>query len=357
MNKKIVKAEIISEEEFSKIKQVDIIIPVYKSRGTLFRTLSSIATQVDIDKIRVTLVNDCDGLDYSDIIGHFSSYMDVKELRLNVNSGPGVARQFGIDSTELPFITFMDSDDTLASPFSIRVLLKEMMKEEKNAIIIGNFGEEIKGNDTLPMVHHVNDFVWMFGKLYRRSFLNKFNIRFNESRSNEDNGFNGIAKMCLSEEDRLIFIQDTVYFWHFKEDSITRVNNGEYTFKDGFTGYNENMIYAVNRSLEVNPKNKKEIKKFAALLMVYIYLSFQELSQKSPENRDKAFESCVDFFEKVFVPLCYRDMIKNNYDFDDFISMKIAERADLLAKIKLEETFYSFIKKMRKAYLKRKKKQ
>ena len=46
------------------------------------------------------------------------------------------------------------------------------------------------------LIDHSNDMVWMFGKIYRRSFIDKYKIKFHEtSRANEDNGFNAICNL------------------------------------------------------------------------------------------------------------------------------------------------------------------
>lgn len=41
-------------------KKVDVIIPAYKAQNTIERTLASIVMQSIVDKLTVTIVNDCD---------------------------------------------------------------------------------------------------------------------------------------------------------------------------------------------------------------------------------------------------------------------------------------------------------
>ena len=60
------------------------------------------------------------------------------------------------------------------------------------ALIIN--GKKVAGDGPMLMAHE-QDMVWMFGKMYRRSFIDKYKIRFHEtSRANEDNGFNTICR-------------------------------------------------------------------------------------------------------------------------------------------------------------------
>ena len=87
------------------MKKLDVIIPAHKAQNTILRTLSSIAQQTILDKIVVTIVNDADGIGYQKFIDMFGNVMDIKELVMDTNGGPGVARQYGIDNTTCPYFT------------------------------------------------------------------------------------------------------------------------------------------------------------------------------------------------------------------------------------------------------------
>lgn len=73
----------------------------------------------------------------------------------------------------------------------------------------------------------------VFGKLYRRSFLERYNIRFTTLLSNEDTSFNCVVKGCT---DKIWYIPKDVYIWHFKPNSITRIKNGMYGQDSGYKG-------------------------------------------------------------------------------------------------------------------------
>ena len=107
-----------------KKNRIDVIIPAYKAQKTILRTLSSIAAQTILDKVDVTIVNDCcPNGDYQEFINMFSPYMNIREIKLPENGGPGVARQYGIDNTEDEFFTCMDADDTLCGATALEILL------------------------------------------------------------------------------------------------------------------------------------------------------------------------------------------------------------------------------------------
>ena len=160
--------------------RIDIIIPAYNvSDELLFSCLSSIATQNLKDLLKVTIVDDASIKEnYKDVIKHFSHFLDIQILRLKNNGGPGVARQYGIDNTNNEYIVFIDADDLLASGFALDFLKQILDNNDDTVMAVGQFQEPQFIEDNELMVHpHFEDLVWVFGKMYRRSFM-KSNIIF-----------------------------------------------------------------------------------------------------------------------------------------------------------------------------------
>ena len=75
---------------------VDIIIPAYNAHKTIERTLFSILYQENLDKINTYIINDGSTKGYSDLVKFFSNFKTIKEITLDENKGPAVARQCGI---------------------------------------------------------------------------------------------------------------------------------------------------------------------------------------------------------------------------------------------------------------------
>lgn len=277
-------------------KLIDIIIPAYNAQESIERTLASIATQSIKDKCKVTIVNDADKTGYSKQMKRYNDLFEIVEIKLKENGGPGVARQYGIDNTSLPFFTCIDADDTFASPFSLEILLTNMLKNPEYHTVVGAFLEE---RENLEFINHQQDLVWMFGKLYTRSFIEHYNIRFNETRANEDNGFNTMIRLCSNDHEKIMFIEDVVYYWHFKEDSITRINNCEYSYNQSFPGYTENMIYAITESRKMCPFNGY-IDMWTAQVMFNLYFYYIQTCERDPRFIEQNYNSCIEFYEKAY---------------------------------------------------------
>ena len=240
--------------------KIDVIIPAYNVEDEiLFRCLASIACQTIIDDVEVTIVDDAsEKQNYQNIANHFKDIMKINIIRYEKNGGPGVARQYGIDHTSNGFMTFIDADDTFNGAFALKALRNSIqMNNGMYCMSVGVFDEVhesgLNPNDGPLLIAHERDLVWMFGKMYRRSFIDKYNIRFHEtSRANEDNGFNTMIRLCCNDREQINFIAAHVYYWHESLNSITRANDCQYSYggsiRDSFYGYVENMIYAIKEA-------------------------------------------------------------------------------------------------------------
>ena len=276
--------------------RIDVIIPAYKAQDTILRTLSSIAMQDIIDDVDVTIVNDADGIGYKKFVDMFSPFMSIREIELPENGGPGDARQFGIDNTSNELLVFIDADDTFADSFTLKTLSKELLAEPENVCCFGNFYEQTRET----FVPHQNDIVWMFGKIYKRAFLDKYGIRFKKgSRANEDAGFNMLCNLFSNDNEKIKFVDDLFYFWHFKEDSITRINNAQYSYDQCFVGYAENMIYAIKHAEKINPFNPNLLP-LKVKVLCNLYEHYIETIAKDEKFIEQNFKYCKLYYNDVY---------------------------------------------------------
>lgn len=178
-------------------RKIDVIIPAYNVPDhILFRCLSSIACQDIAPELEVTIVDDASTeQNYAEVIKAFQSILKIHLLRYETNGGPGVARQYGIDHTSNGYMTFIDADDTFNGSLAMKALRTGIEMPCQNGgqfqMCVGVFDEvhemgmpQGQGPVLMP---HEGDLVWMFSKLYRRSFIDKYKIKFHPtSRANED---------------------------------------------------------------------------------------------------------------------------------------------------------------------------
>lgn len=296
------------------MKKIDLIIPCYNAHKTLYRLFGSVMSQNCKDDIHIIMVDDCSDETYDEIILPFKDILDIEIIRLEKNSGPGVARRVGMQAGKAPYIMFMDSDDTFFNSFSASRLLYEIESRQCD-IVYSNFIEDI---DNFKFVMHANDHIWVFGKIYKRQFLENLDINFNDTRSNEDNGFNTLTR-CFTEPQ---YVDETTYIWHFNPKSITRVNNALYTFMC-MEGQIENKIWAFKNGYKKGWNKDKYLKAIADQFCFYYFNYLSVRNQTREEVKPEKYIDWVKVFYNEFKSeineIRNKDIFKESYK-DGFIN-------------------------------------
>lgn len=205
---------------------IDVIIPAYNASKTLGRALASLAAQTDTD-FRVTVVDDCSEWDeHCAMVRAVTAYQNQK-LNVDIvtrgeNGGPGMARQLGIDVTDGEWLTFLDADDVMM-PYAIEAFKVIIGNNPRMNMLHSSFYKQCKRPDGgVDLVEVKRGFTWMHGKLYRRSFLEKYAI-CNDARFSmwaDDSYFNAqcseLTPVVMNELPMMIYT-DT-------ENSITNIS-------------------------------------------------------------------------------------------------------------------------------------
>ena len=247
---------------------IDVIIPAYNSQKTIEQTLFSIALQENVRDINVYIVNDGSTKDYSLSIKFFKKFMNITELKIKDNKGPGYARQYGIDHSSGKYIVFIDSDDTFFDCYSLR-LLKDAIEKDNYDLVISNFLEEREG----ILYLHQAETIFIHGKIYKREFLEKNNIRFNDSRYDEDNGFN---QLLLFHLPKTYYLDDQSVIWQNNKKSVTRKEIDFATV--GLSSYIYNITWACQEGIKrgCDTKRISDLIFTTILSIYYYYLIFED---------------------------------------------------------------------------------
>lgn len=309
-------------------RNIDVIIPAYNVPDhILFRCLASIACQDIASDLEVTIVDDASTTqNYAEVAKNFESMLKINILRYETNGGPGVARQYGIDHTKNGYMTFIDADDTFNGSLALKALRKGIeLDGGATQMCVGVFDEiheiNVPADQGPLLMPHENDLVWMFGKLYRRSFIDKHNIHFHESsRANEDNGFNRLFQLCTNGQEQIKFIPAHVYYWHENPNSITRANDCQYSYgssiRDSFYGFVENMIFAIKEAKKRNPYNGF-ITMWSVICLLNVYEYYIECVERSPQSAENNFKWCKRYYDEVYSTIendISKEMLAQHYN-------------------------------------------
>ena len=285
---------------------IDIIIPCYNSHDVVDRAIASVATQTMRDHCKVYLVND-GGNGYADIVYRYSNILDIKQLGYSTNRGTAVARNYGLDHSNSKYVMFIDSDDALANPMVIATVLQEMESDENIAVLSCKFVEQIS---ELTVKIHEKDTSFMHGKVYRRSFLDKYKLRQNEnSRYNEDVGFNLLALLCANyETEKIIFLDYIAYYWLFNSNSIVRKDKETFDSSLSFQGFAENLIFLFDE-LEKRGQNNNRILMEKVTSMQRLINMYAVKTVNHMEFQEANYAKLKEFYDKVYKPI--QDSVTN----------------------------------------------
>lgn len=279
----------------SDLPRIDVIIPAYKAQNTILRTLSSTCEQSIVDDLDVTIVNDCDNEGYEKFVEMFKPYMSIREIKLDKNKGP-CCRQDGINATKNPLFTCIDADDCWSGCFALKTLRDQLLAEPQNVCCFSNFLEEQPNT----YIQHPQDSVWMFGKLYKRDFIDRHRIKFKDGlNANEDNAWNMMCKLIANQNEQIKYIPDITYYWRWKEDSITRKDNANYSYNGSFCGYTEGMIYALKHAEKENPFNGAILLQ-KIQIMVNLYEYWIEGKHRDARYTEQNWNWCKEFYKEIY---------------------------------------------------------
>lgn len=310
--------------------EISIIIPTYNAKDTIKNTLDSIKIQNFPINYEVILVNDCSDYDYSEIISEYKDSFNIREIITDSNVGPGGARQFGIDNSSSKYIVFIDSDDSFCDSNSLFKLYYHAFVSDAD-ILIGNFLYRRGGKELIKK----KDLVWLHGKIYKRQFLIDNKIKFNNTRANEDNGFN---RLSLLLNPKVFFLDEVVYIYNENPDSITRRNNREYRFY-GLDGFTYNMNWAMDEAL-LRDVSKDKIAALSLDVLTALYVYYLGLEKEYDVS--KILEWGKDIKEKY-------DLYSNLLEKDHWVKV-LEEKKEFLKEeypnVDYHITFNEFLEKM-----------
>ena len=299
---------------------IDVIIPAYNAHDTINKTLISIAMQTIKDKLNIYVVNDNSSKDYENEINLFKDKLKIKELKLNKNVGPGFARQYGIDNSHSKYIIFIDSDDVFYDIYSLENILNYAEKYDAD-LTVGIMVEECD-DELIEYENHQGN---LHGKLYKRSFLSDNNIRFNNTRSSEDNSFNSLVLLL---KPKVWYCERYIYVYRNNKNSITRKDNN-YAF-DSIMWYTYNIVWALK---EAEKRQADNILLAELSLLSFSWIYFNYCAFYEYEEKDKIIDWTKELYKYY---LKYGDLLgdANKYTilFDYFKDPPTVKLNDFLSK-------------------------
>lgn len=276
--------------------KLSVIVPMYNVEIYLRQCIESIINQT-YKELEIILVDDGS----PDKCGHIADEYAQIDKRIKVvhqqNKGLAAARNVGLSIATGDYIAFVDSDDFISTN-----MYKEMIEftDDKPDVILCNYYRVIGGNviddgrmfdnAILEREEHLrgvlygelgnyeaisflrpntrkicNVFVMPWNKLYRKDFLNKYQLKYDEElQAHEDTWFNF---QVYQYTKKIVTLNNKLYYARMNSQSITR------KFKANRVELNEKLVSRIVNTLGKDYFYKKnDILTQSAYLCVLKYL-------------------------------------------------------------------------------------
>ncbi len=215
--------------------KISIIIPIFNAEKFIGTCISSIIKQT-YSNLELILVDDGSTDGTHKLLLHYKNLYDHIIIVNKINEGPGVARNVGLDIASGDFVMFLDADDYLLSSCCENVIKyiknsdadfvcygAKFLSNEKNTISDFRYTyKEIRNIDILInylAIGEIKSVVW--NKIYRKSTIDKHQVRFPVNRINEDSMF----VMTMSLYSKFIKLVPGVFYYHTSCNPLSFTKN------------------------------------------------------------------------------------------------------------------------------------
>ncbi|KGK23236.1 hypothetical protein DC58_00145 [Vibrio navarrensis] len=247
--------------------KISVIVAAYNQQNELETCVNSVIKQGFSSDVEVLIIDDCSTDNTWSVIKDLSTqYSNVKGFKTAVNSGPGIARNIGIEHASGSWVLFLDSDDILAET-AIEKLRRVIDREQSNILntkkldivaydfrfLNSNHDSAIGRTDInalrLPKDELLNEYLSLkmdgsvIFTMMRKEFLDKHSIRFYQG-YHEDVDF---MFKVYAEAQRLSIIDDVIYIKNNRQGSIVNTISQKHIIGI-FRAYTEIYKYLFERN-------------------------------------------------------------------------------------------------------------
>lgn len=286
---------------------VSIIVPIFNSEKYIEAIIKQILKQT-YENIELILVNDGSTDNSESIVKSFLNDSRIKYIS-QTNGGPSKARNTGLKHVNGQYITFIDSDDSIA-PDYIEKLYNGIIEFDSDICCCGyeyiGFNEAYKHHDFLPFGQiNKDNFVKnifsgtggiTWGKIYKSNILLKNNIQFDENfKLCEDQLF---ALTAWSKSSKFCSIDYNGYIYNGKNESSLMHNNNFHKWSQQFDLIKKEELILnkyVNSSIAKECLDKKIKNVFVSLIYSGLDGNQQLLKKLIKENYINHYVKLIKF--------------------------------------------------------------
>ena len=299
---------------------VSVVVAVYNVEPYLDLCMKSVLGQ-DYPEMEVILVDDGSTDASGELCDKYASKDDRVRVIHQSNCGLWYVRNVGLDNAYGDYIVNVDADDCLEEKTTISLMVDRALSTDAD-IVQGSYRRFVDlDNISGVNLHHLNDvdtdslefryrgfyqfghLSYQWGKLYKKEFLLKHDIRNNNYPFTQDKPFN---MRCLAAGAKYAFLNESVYLY--------RVNEGSVTFK-----YKKNYgkIWAMIASDFDDWRAQRNIKAdygdLAAFHILFGSFFIVKQEQNGPHKISRGTKALKEYRQNDYVFTVMRNLARGKY--------------------------------------------
>ena len=220
---------------------------------------------------------------------------DIKQIHQK-HLGVSAARNSCFDEATADYVMFCDADDMFYNACGLWIIFREIDMGGFDSLI-SMFVEEsrIPGTNEITYINHEMDSTFVHGKVHRREYLLKQNIRWNPKLTIHEDSFFNIQCQNLSQNVK--YCQTPFYLWKWRDNSVCR-HDPKYILKTY-----RNMIDSNDALIDEFLKRGVQEKAmfFTAFMIFDAYYTMNKpewINQENKEYRDSTERRFADYYKK-----------------------------------------------------------
>lgn len=296
--------------------KLSIIVPVYNVENYLRKCLDSILNQTLTD-IEVICVNDGSPDNSGEILKEYQKADNRVIIIEQENSGLGAARNTGISAARGEYIGFVDSDDFI-DPTMYEKMCTKAYAQNADVVLCNiylyytdsgattvfrdnTFYENMSKTGSFTAVEHprILQFIGVWDRIYRRSFIEKERLRNPEKRIYEDVLFSVQTSVLAA---RIAIVNEPLYYYR-KNTGISIVDKEVVT---------DSYKFDFLKNLAESRAFLEDTNKW--LLLRKEFLAFQLTGMLYHQHNMQSYQTFIQFARELAQTLSVDDfdLIKDN---------------------------------------------
>lgn len=289
--------------------KISVIVPVYNGENYIKRCFESIKNQTFKD-LEIIFINDGSNDSSKDILEEIKNNNSNVKVYNQSNSGPGVARNKGIDLSNGDFLTFLDVDDVIDENM-YKSMYSYVNLYDVDLVVCGQEIRYINSKDNIEMLPKYSKDVYLnkdeireyvikpilrngpellasqCNKLYKKSIIDRYNIKVNTERLfGEDWFFN---QLFIGKINKIAFVKEPLYkYIRSNNESLSSVY-----LKNAFELFRESRVFRKKRMYEWKLDSFEDFKVYNTYYCkdVYDRVILNEISRDNYQKIKSKYEN------------------------------------------------------------------